>query len=198
MAKATDAGRRGEVVAAAARVFADRGYRATSMNEIAEAVGLSKAGLYHHVRSKEELLVQLYEEGLAEQLAAERAIVAEGLGPEQTLRRLLEARVVHACHNLQLQKIQSEEEAELPAELMGTVQRHRRQRARLLVDVVTEGIARGEFHPSVSPRIAVITMLGAVNFVYKWYDPAGGRPAEQLAAEIAEYLVSGLRPAATA
>jgi AcrR family transcriptional regulator len=165
------------------------------MNDLAGAVGLSKAGLYHYVRSKEEILVQLYEDGLAQQLDAERTIVAAGLAPDQTLRRLLQERVVDACHNRQLQKIQSEEEAELPADLMGTVRRHRRDRAQLLVDVVNDGIERGQFRPSVSPRIAVMTMLGAVNFVYKWYDPGGERSPEQLAEEIAEYLLCGLRPA---
>jgi AcrR family transcriptional regulator len=194
MAHPTEGTRRAEVVAAAARVFADHGYRATSMNGLAQAVGLSKAGLYHYVRSKEEILVQLYEDGLAQQLEAERTIVAAGLAPDQTLRHLLQERVVHACHNRQLQKIQSEEEAELPAELMGTVRRHRRDRAQLLVDVVNDGMERGQFRPSVSPRIAVMTMLGAVNFVYKWYDPEGERSPEQLAEEIAEYLLCGLRP----
>ena len=194
MARSTDGSRRDEVVATAARVFAEHGYRATSMNDLAEAVGLSKAGLYHHVRSKEELLVQLYEDALAQQLDAERTIVAAGLPPAQTLRRLLQERIVHACQNRQLQKIQSEEEAELPAELMGTVRGRRRDRTRLLVQVVTDGIDKGDFRPAVSPRIAVMAMLGAVNFVYKWYDPAGERTPEQLAEEIADYLLAGLRP----
>ena len=95
-------GRRAELFAAAVAVFAERGYRATSMRELAQAVGLSKSALYHYVRSKEELLVALYEDVLAQRLEEQSAVRSSGLPADEALRRILVDRFVHACANRQL------------------------------------------------------------------------------------------------
>jgi AcrR family transcriptional regulator len=93
-----DAQRR-RVLAESAAIFSRRGFRATSMNEIAAAVGLSKPTLYHYFRSKEELLVRLYSDVLDESLVLGRETVAAAASPLAAIRDLIASRVAYTCRN---------------------------------------------------------------------------------------------------
>src|ERR1700753_2024702 len=90
---------RARVTALSAGIFSRRGFRATSMNEIAAAVGLSKPTLYHYFRSKEELLVRIYSDVLDESLASARRTVTAAPGPLEAIRALIASRVAYPCRN---------------------------------------------------------------------------------------------------
>ena len=96
---------RRRVLALAAEIFSRRGFRATSMNEIAAAVGLSKPTLYHYFRSKEELLVRIYSDVLDESLTSARRTVAAAPGPLEAIRDLIASRVAYTCRNQALLKV---------------------------------------------------------------------------------------------
>jgi AcrR family transcriptional regulator len=183
-----------DILAAAVAVFAEKGYRATSMNDLARAAGLSKPGLYHYVTSKEQLLVLLYQTVMEQHLVEERAVIESSTSATESLRRILAQRAIYSCRQQKLWRIFTEEEAEVPAELMGDIRRQRREREDFLVKVVEDGLAAGEFRLTGTPRIAVRAMNGAVNFCYKWFDPSGPRDAEQIGSEVAAFLVSALVP----
>ena len=89
-----DAQRR-RVLAESAAIFSRRGFRATSMNEIAAAVGLSKPTLYHYFRSKEELLVRLYSDVLDESLMLGRETVTLAASPLAAIHDLIASRVAY-------------------------------------------------------------------------------------------------------
>jgi len=183
-----------EILAAAVTVFAENGYRATSMNDLARAAGLSKPGLYHYVASKEQLLVLLYQTVMEQHLVEERAVIDSSTSATESLRRILAQRATYSCRQQRLWRIFTEEEAEVPAELMGDIRKQRREREDFLVNIVEEGVAAGEFRLTATPRIAVRAMVGAVNFCYKWFDPSGPKDAEQIGSEMADFLVSALVP----
>lgn len=186
--------RRDDIIEAAIRVFAAQGYRRTSMRDIAAEAGLSKAGVYHHVRTKEELLVHLYEKNMAETLAADRAVVSSGLSPEDTLRGLLRNRILDLCESQHVHQILAAEVAELPADLMGATIKAREDRVKLLAQVISEGVRSGHFDPPVSVNIAVLSMLGSVNFIYQWYNPKGPLSPSELADALADHLIAGILP----
>jgi TetR/AcrR family transcriptional regulator, cholesterol catabolism regulator len=183
-----------DILAAAVAVFAENGYRATSMNDLARAAGISKPGLYHYVASKEQLLVLLYQSEMEQHLVEERAVIASNASAAESLRRILAQRATYSCRQQKLQRIFTEEEAEVPAELMGVIRQQRREREDFLVNVVEDGVAAGEFRLTATPRIAVRSMVGAVNFCYKWFDPSGPKDADQIGSEVADFLVSALVP----
>ncbi len=183
-----------DILAAAVAVFAENGYRATSMNDLARAAGISKPGLYHYVASKEQLLVLLYQSELEQHLVEERAVIASSASATESLRRILAQRATYSCRQQKLQRIFTEEEAEVPAELMGVIRQQRHEREDFLVNVVEDGVASGEFRLTATPRIAVRSMVGAVNFCYKWFDPSGPKDADQIGSEVADFLVSALVP----
>ncbi len=186
--------RRRELLTAAVAVFAERGYRATTMSELAEALGMGKASLYHYVASKEEILVELYEEVLRENVIAARRIAESDRTAGEALRELLVDRVAYTCRNRDLLRVFFEEEAELPPRHQARLIATRREYEQTLLDVLARGAASGELSLPTTPTIFANTALGAANWTYKWFNPDGPLTPEQLGAQIADLLLAGLRP----
>ena len=176
---------RRRILAAAVLVFSRQGYRATSMNDVAAGVGLSKPALYHYVRTKQDLLVQIYEEVLDESLRSAREIVAAAPTPREAVRELIVERVAYTCEHQDLLKICFEEESELPPELAEPILERRRAFEDVVLDAVVNHLAATGGTLAMNPKAYVNTCLGAANWVYKWYDPAGERTPRQLGADIA-------------
>jgi AcrR family transcriptional regulator len=185
--------RRREVMEAAIAVFSERGYRAASMNDIATRMGMGKASLYHYVASKEEVLIELYEDVLRENVIAARRIASSQATALDALAELLADRVAYTCRNRELLRIFFEEEAELPARQQSRLISVRHEYEQTLLDMVARGEEAGEFSLPTTPPIFVNTLLGAANWVYKWYRPQGPLSPEQLGSQIAALLLAGLR-----
>jgi AcrR family transcriptional regulator len=181
------------VLSTSAEIFSRRGFRATSMNEIAAAVGLSKPTLYHYFRSKEELLVRLYSDVLDESLAAARDTVAAAATPLDAIRDLIASRVAYTCRNQALLKVCFEEEHELPPELVDEVLHRRHAFENLFVDALAEHLAGRPQPLAMPPKIYVNMCLGAVNWCYKWYRPSGPATPEELGRQIAASLTTAIQ-----
>lgn len=184
---------RARVLAASVEIFGTRGYRATSMNEIAAGVGLSKPTLYHYFRNKEELLVRIYSEVLDESLRMARETVAAAPTPLDGLRDLLISRVVYTCENRELLKICFEEEDELRPDLAKELLTRRRAFEEVALGTVHRHLAaHPEVRLAVSPTVFVNMCLGAVNWTYKWYRPSGAATPTELGRGIADALLAVL------
>ncbi|MGQ0467821.1 MAG: TetR/AcrR family transcriptional regulator [Sporichthyaceae bacterium] len=184
---------RARVVAIAADIFSRRGFRATSMNEIAAAAGLSKPTLYHYFRSKEEILVLLYTDVLDESLLDARATVAAAASPLEALRELIAARVAYTCHNARLLTVCFEEEHELPAALAEQLLIRRREVEDLFVATLESHLLEyPSALPDIAPKVFVNAFLGAANWCYKWFNPDGPATPEQLGRQIALALTAAL------
>jgi AcrR family transcriptional regulator len=184
--------RRRAVLDAAVRVFGERGYRAASMQDIAAGVGLSKPSLYHYVQSKEQVLVELYEEVMDDTLRAARSIVEADLAPLEALREVVIQRVVYTCENQSLLRVFFEEEAELPREQLANVLHARREYEGTIIAMARRGQADGSLVLPATPQIFVYALLGAANWVYKWYDPAGPLSPRALGEQIADAVLGGV------
>jgi AcrR family transcriptional regulator len=189
------AAQRERVLRASVEIFSRRGFRATSMNEIAAGVGLSKPTLYHYFRNKEELLVLIYRDVLDDSLRMAHETVAAAPTALDAVRELLVSRVVYTCENQDLLKICFEEEDELRPDLAETLLERRRAFEDVLTAAVLAHLAE---HPEIRLPMAaktfVNTCLGAVNWTYKWYSPRGARTPAELGAEMADVLLRALRP----
>lgn len=176
----------------AADIFSRRGYRATSMNEIAAAVGLSKPTLYHYFHNKEEILVRLYEEVMSD--AVDNAVeISESVeDPREVLHRLLVYRVRTTCERQSIHKVFFEEEEELPRDLVETVIEQRRRYEDVYRTQVRRFLDDHPDPPDIDVTVFVNSCLGAANWVYKWYRPDGPRTPEQLGREIAFYALHPL------
>jgi AcrR family transcriptional regulator len=181
-----------EVYAAALRLFNQKGYHATSMQDIAAAVGLYKGSLYHYIGGKEDLLVQVFERAMDGLLSRVERIVADSsVAPSEQLRSVIEAHVEAVASNLDALTVYLHEFRALAGETLETV-REQRERYRALVEsVIARGVRCGEFG-SVDVGIATLGVLGMCNWVAQWYRPGGRLQPRQIADHFAEMLLAGL------
>jgi TetR/AcrR family transcriptional regulator, cholesterol catabolism regulator len=164
---------REDVVRAAGRLFADRGYHGTSMRDLGRELGLLGSSLYSHVSSKQDLLVEVVEEGarLFEQ-SAEKALATEGTAADR-LDALIAGHVAVVIDNIDVARTFLNE-----ARMLDSAQRARIVDARdhyeeAFRSVIREGIEDGSFSKDTDPKTASIFILSILNALERWYQPAG-------------------------
>ncbi len=183
---------RDDILDAAAQVFRQKGFHGASMADIAEAVKLQKASLYHHVSSKQEILLALLDRALDMLIEQIGAVAHQPLPADQKLRQMIRAYLVSLAENSDLSSVLLFEHRSLEPEQR---QRHVPQRDRfeaLWRQAVEQGVQEGTFVCS-SPPIAVRALMGALNWTLTWYRPDGPQSIEQIAARYADLFLDGLR-----
>lgn len=183
------------LLATAAELFARKGYRATTLDDIARELGLKKASLYHYIRSKDELLVDIYQQIFDRIEAAVAPHATSDLPVDERLRRMVHAHISVVTAELASLSVVFSEESELPAELQRGIRHRKRAHEALFEKVIAEGQRQGVFRPG-SVRLMVLALLGMCNWIYKWYQPdaVDRSSVEEIAAEFALTLESGIRP----
>jgi AcrR family transcriptional regulator len=181
------------VYEAALRLFREKGYHATSMQDIASAVGLYKGSLYHYIGSKEDLLAQVFERALGALLSEVEHIAADtASAPSVQLRRVVEAHVGAVASNLDALTVYLHEWRALAGDSLSTVRAQRERYAAVVEDIVARGVRSGDFQvPDV--RLATLALLGMCNWLCQWYSPAGRLGAPEIGARFADLVLDGLR-----
>lgn len=186
--------RREEILHAALDAFRERGYHATTLDEIAGRLGLRKAALYYYFPDKEAILY----EGHRRSVEGVERILAEARRHERPIDQLGHAIREHV--RLMTEQIEglslASEIPELAPAHHAEVLAARDRYERGLRSIIARGVRSGDLRP-LDPKLAAFVVLGAVNWVARWYRPDGPVPAPELAAHFTEQLLGGLRaPAA--
>jgi TetR/AcrR family transcriptional regulator, cholesterol catabolism regulator len=185
--------RRQEVVATAARLFAERGYQATSMADLTEATGLAAGGLYHYIGSKDQLLLDLCDELLEPLLARAREIVAGDAPPEAQLRELLRVWLAHVERHRHHMLVFAQERHAIEREPQWRrIRRQRKQFEALLDGVLARGEAAGTM-AFADRRLTLLALLGMVNYTPQWLRPRGRLSAEQIADGYCDLVLTAAR-----
>ncbi|HEY3636451.1 MAG TPA: TetR/AcrR family transcriptional regulator [Caldimonas sp.] len=178
------------ILARAAELFARRGYTATSMNEVAEACGVSKPSLYHYVRDKHQLLAEIAEAHIARLLALVAAIDAAKLAPEARLRRLIDAFLVayagaQAEHRVLTEDVRFLAAAERKRVLGGE---------RRVVAAFADAIAavRPEVGRAGLEKPLAMLLFGMMNWMFTWLQPKGELSHADLAPVVADLFFGGI------
>jgi AcrR family transcriptional regulator len=185
-----------EIYRTAAQIICEKGYDATSMNDIAEAVGITKAGIYHHIPGKKELLFRIMNFGMDE-LDEEVILPARVIeDAEQRLRAII-------TNHVQLITRRSTPRGNNPVtivieEVAGLTPAHRRkidQRKRAYVELIRDTLARLKEEGRLSQvdvTAAAFSLLGMILWLSRWYNPAGRLTPEQIAEQITSIALGGL------
>lgn len=186
------------ILAAAARLFRASGYASTSMQEIADAVGLSRPALYYHFKNKEELLGSLIE-GMTVRTQREAARIVQSAGGDDhatTLRTMVRAQALWILQHPQHFAVVQRDEASLPEHLRTIQDDAKRDLLHSFCKQITSGIAAGQFR-QIEPTIAALCMFGMCNATIQWFRPGGRLSEEQTADMIADLATAMVSRAAT-
>jgi len=177
-----------QLVATAARVFAEKGYHPTTMRDLARATGMSLAGMYHYVPSKEDLLY-LIQRRCFEQVAAGARDAVRGVPePAERLRRFIRHHVTFFSGHMPEMKVLSHEADSLSGEKAVEIRDLKRRYVELLTGIISATV--DETGPD--PKVAAYTLFGMMNWIYTWYRPDGRLAADHLAEQIESLFLHGL------
>jgi TetR/AcrR family transcriptional regulator, cholesterol catabolism regulator len=181
-----------EIIAVAARLFKEKGYRATTLEDIAAAVGMLKGSLYYYIRSKEELLYlvvrdpirQAYNklEEIVHSAAPVQVKIAQAIVNHMTLYHQHYPHIavyLHDYHHLMQQ---------LQQNVIETPKHYQRLWAMLL----QQGVDTGELRSDLNVKVTGYAILGMCNWVYRWYNPRGTLSAEEIADIFTILVLEGL------
>ncbi len=184
--------RRREILETAARLICEKGFQGASLRDIAEACGLTKAGLYHHCRSKDDLLLEIMSYGMdlfEEQVLDAVMPIAD---PVERLRECMRRNVLLVTEDRTKEvTIILHEHATLTGEARARINDRKKRYVRFLETSFAEAMRDGRIRP-VNPRVAAFSFLGQVLWTYKWFQADGAIGADELAAEMEKLFFDGL------
>src|SRR5512137_2934433 len=178
---------RDDILDAAAQVFRQKGFHGASMSEIAEAVNLQKASLYHHVTSKQEILLALLDRALGMLTDHIAVIAAQELPADQKLRQMIRAYLSALADNADLTAVLLFEHRSLDKKSHARHVPQRDKFEKLWRDTVDEGVKAGIF-ACPDAGVAVRALMGVMNWTLTWYRPDGAKSMEEIADEYADLL----------
>jgi TetR/AcrR family transcriptional regulator, cholesterol catabolism regulator len=158
-----------EIIEAAARVFAERGFHGATTQDIADVLGIRQASLYYYFPSKEGALELVCLEGGGERYEVAKAIAAGPGTAADKLARLIKAHLSPLADRGDFVRVFLNERQHLPAESRRRIGKLSRGLERVFEDVLKEGVRRGEFRADLDTRIAVLGILGMANAAATWY-----------------------------
>jgi AcrR family transcriptional regulator len=179
-----------EVLNAATALFAKRGYRAVSMDEIAEHIGFGKSSIYYYYPSKVDLLCKIFDFILDSYISKVRERIAAGEPPERTLADLLRQHILFLAAHKDWSIVFTRDAAELPQEKRREVVKREREYAEMFEAVFRNGIQAGVFR-NLPAEIAVNGMLGMCNWMITWYDEERRGSAQVIADQFISLLTEG-------
>ena len=182
---------RDQVLRTAADLFRERGYRATTLDDIAARLGMSKASLYTYFHAKEEMLAAISRQTIEAFTRELSLVLRSDLAPEDKLRRVVRDHVRFVIANRSFLTVFFSEEANLPPRLARALAAQKDRYDKGVESIVIDGARRGVFR-DVPPRLVVFGLLGMLNWLYKWYNPRGRWGAEEISAGFLSLVEGGL------
>lgn len=184
--------KKAEILDAAVRLFVERGYAHTSVMDIAQAVGLTKGGIYHYIDKKEDLLVEIYN------LVVDNftnKIMKAVTGEKDSIKRI---KIVIDEHALSMNeygdhlKIFFSELSEIDENTLSAMKQKGDDIRKVMRNIFESGIRKRVFRKDLNPDLAVLFILGILNWFYQWYKPRHQGAIEEIAKEVENFVLFGI------
>jgi AcrR family transcriptional regulator len=184
--------RRLDILEHAAALFGERGYRATTLTDLADSIGIAKATLFHHFPTKEQILFELYARAMDLSLQRISAVDDPERDPAEVVRAMVREHALLIMQNDALFTIFFDEEASLDPEHLAVVKAQQRDYINMISTHVARLQRSGRVRKDLHRRIAVQAMIGAGSWTYRWYEPGRDLRPEEIADVVADIAVRGL------
>lgn len=182
---------RDEILTAAAQIIGQKGFHATSMQDIAQAVNLQKGSLYHHVNSKQEILVELLDQALDLLIERMNEVLVLDIPVDQKLRKAVTAYFITLVNQRNLASVLLLEHRSLDPEYHSRHIPRRDRYEHLWRDLINQGVDEGVFC-CIDPSMAAKAVLGVINWTITWYRKDGSLTVEEIADQFADLFLYGL------
>jgi AcrR family transcriptional regulator len=179
-----------EIIEAAARVFAERGFHGATTQDIADVLGIRQASLYYYFSSKEAALEAVCLKGVEGFFEAAKAIAARPLSAQDRLSLLIKSHLTPIIDRRDFVKVFQNERRFLPNESRRRIGRWSRGLERIFEEVIKEGIAKGEFRSDLDARLTTLAILGMCNAVAAW-NTKENRSIDAIAADFSALVLDG-------
>ncbi len=175
----------------AARVFAEKGYGGASIRDISRSTGISLSGLYYYFESKQKLLYLIQINAFTSILKRLERKLASLREPEQRLRLLVGNHIGYFLRHPMEMKVLAHEEQALEDPYRREVAEIKRRYYQLACDIF-EDLRRTRAVRRVNPRVAVLSLFGMMNWIYKWHTPRVDPQADRLAETMSAIFLEGV------
>jgi len=183
-----------EIIDAAAEIFHRQGYSDTSVQNVADAVGILKGSLYYYIDSKDDLLYRvLLEVHDAAHTILEEVAALDELSPLEKLDAYVRRHVEYNTRNLTKIAVYYHDYKLLTPERRAEIRRQRKLYEDFVEGLIEEAQRRGEVAADLEPSVLAYCLFGALNSVYTWYRPGGKVSASELADTLARFVLAGVR-----
>lgn len=182
---------RDEILEAAAQIFSEKGYHAASMQDIALAVDLQKASLYHHFSSKQEILLAILDRALDMLIANMQEVLKLPCSPDVKLRQAMLVYMQTVLDYRNLAVVLLLEYRSLEPDLKSRHMPRRDRFERMWRDLIQDGLDIGVFCCQ-DPALSARGLLGVMNWTITWYRPEGALTPETIAEQFSNLFLLGL------
>lgn len=183
--------RRKEIIRKAATLFNITGYFNTSMDDIAEAVGLRKPTLYYYVSSKEEILYLIHEELIDHLISLHQSRLNTRMTNAQLLQEVMIDILEQIGEFPGYVRAFFDHYRELSGDMKTQIDGKRDAYFRMIVDIVRQGEEQGEFQTN-DPALSALAFFGMCNWAYQWYNPKGRRRPREIALHFWDIFMHGI------
>lgn len=181
---------REEIVRIAARLFAERGYRAVTIDDIANELGFTKSAVYYYFDNKAEILWQIFEEIYDGYIRMVSEIRDLELNPRDAMWRIIHDHATWVIKRREWTAIYFREESELTDEQRRTISRRKREYDAIIEGIYADGVKEGLF-VDIPAHIAVSGILGMCNWLHVWFNEKGKVSPDEIARSYASLLSQG-------
>ena len=181
--------KRRKILQNAASIFGKKGYQKASLEEIASRLKLTKASLYHYVKSKDEVLYLIQMEALGEILAVARTVAVSGKKPSEKLRDIV-IEYIRLATQKHIIGALSQHELILPKKWRLAIIAERDKFDNECQKIIKEGIESGEFK-AINWKMSYMAMIGAMNWITRWYSPQGPLSVDEISRCMVDFVLRG-------
>jgi len=181
-----------QILEVAAQIIRQKGFHATSMQDIADGVSLQKASLYHHVASKQEILLELLDQALDLITDSVTQVMQQDISPQEKIRQACQVYLSTLADRSDVVSVLLLEHRSLEPKYRAKHIPRRDRFEKLWRMIIQEGIDKGVFCDTMDIPLTARTLLGDLNWVITWYKPNGPLSTDQIADHISALIMNGL------
>jgi len=182
------------IVTTAATLFAEKGFGSTSLDDIAEVLGVTKGALYYHIKNKEEILRLIYLSVLNVAEEPLRHIVESNLPSAEKLHKAIEHHIEVSADRSPAITVFYREHPHLTGPFAREIALRQKDYEHHFESIIEEGIATGAFKAGSDPKIIMFGILGMCHWISQWYQPSGRYTPQQIATMFTGMVENGLLP----